>query len=359
MYTYKIKKLVYIIIFLIISMLIINSTKTCEKNDYYDTQILAANNMKKYSKAVKGYKIKNGLEIYDYDFYKTGLLGSPYNEFTTTLGNLEAKRTVTNPDIAALVVKIFNDANLKSGDKVSIALTGSFTGLNLACIAASEAMNLDITIISSMGASTYGSNQPQLTFPDIIDNLFNDGYIKENSSLVTLGGYDDVAYDIPDTIKNKVIENYKDRKLNIYINDNFNENVLKKIEVLNSNGNPSAFITIGGNFSFGDNDGSEIVLKEGILKKPKNLDPFSKNKGLINYYLNKNITTISFINIKKLMSDYGMPYDPWTWESTGKSSIYYKYSYNSFAIISVIILSTVYLIYFFKLRSCNEKIHKN
>ena len=339
--------------------MIINLTKTYEKNDDYETQILATNNMKKFSQAVKDYKLSVGLPIYDYDFQKTGLLGSPYNEFTTTLGNLEAKRTVTNPDTAALVVKIFKEANIRENDNVSIALTGSFTGLNIACLAAAEAMNLDVTIISSMGSSTYGSNQSELTFPDIIDNLYKDGYIRKNSALVTLGGFNDVGDDIPNKIKNNVIQNYIDRGLNIYINDDFSKNVSQKIKVLNSKNTPTAFITIGGNLTFGDEDNSNYVLKEGILRKPGNIENFNEKKGLINYFLNKNITTISFINIKKLMSDYGMPFDPWVWDKTGKSSIYYKYSYNPYLIVTTLLVSFIYLIFFFKIRVQNGKVHKN
>lgn len=359
MNSYKIKKLFILVIFLLISLVLVTYTKTYEKNSYYETQVIAAENMKLYSKAIKRYKEEKGLEIYDYDFHKTGLLGSSYNDFTTTLGNLEAKRTVTNPDTAALAVKIFKDAGIKNKDKVSIALTGSFTGLNIACIAASEAMDLDFTIISSAGASTYGSNQKELTFPEIIDNLYNDGYIHKNSSLVTLGGYDDIGEDISNGVKNMIIKKYKSRGLNLYINNNFSQNVSKKIEVLNGSATPSAFITVGGNVTFGDIDNPEAILKEGILTKPRNLEPFNKNKGLINYSLNQNITTISFINIKKLMSDYGMPFDPWNWENTGESIIYYSYNYNHYLIIIQLLISLIYLIYSFIFRGNNEKIYKN
>ncbi len=359
MKSYKIKNLFILVNFLLLSLLLVSYTKTYEKNSYYETQVFAADNMKLYSEAIKRYKEEKGLEIYKYDFHKTGLLGSPYNDFTTTLGNLEAKRTVTNPDTAALVVKIFQDAGIKNKDKVSIALTGSFTGLNIACIAASEAMDLDLTIISSAGASTYGSNQKELTFPEIIDNLYNDGYIHNNSSLVTLGGYSDTGEDISNNVKNLIIKKYKNRGLNLYINNNFSQNVSKKIEVINSNMNPSAFITVGGNVTFGDIDDPEAILKEGILNKSKDLEPFDKNKGLINYSLNNNITTISFINVKKLMSDYGMPFDPWTWENTGESIIYYSYHYNNYLIITLLLISLIYLIYSFKFRGNNEKLYKN
>ncbi|NVP25642.1 poly-gamma-glutamate system protein [Treponema phagedenis] len=92
-------------------------------------------------------------------------LSEKTNRYYPTLGNLKAKRTAVNPDIAPMIVKMYHELNLKPGDKIAFGLSGSFPGLNIAVISAAQAMNLDAVIISSVGSSTYGANNTHLTFP--------------------------------------------------------------------------------------------------------------------------------------------------------------------------------------------------
>lgn len=46
------------------------------------------------------------------------MIGEEYTDITTTLGSIEAKRTAADPDMAALLVRMFSEAGLRSGDRV-------------------------------------------------------------------------------------------------------------------------------------------------------------------------------------------------------------------------------------------------
>ena len=55
-------------------------------------------------------------------------------------------------------------------------------------LAAGEAMNVKVIYIASMGASTFGANQPQFTFPDMVCRLYLDGRLQTPPALITPGG---------------------------------------------------------------------------------------------------------------------------------------------------------------------------
>lgn len=74
------------------------------------------------------------------------------------LGNLEAKRTSTNPNAAALVVHLLYQAGVRPGDRIAVNCSGSFPALILSVLCAMDAMELDGTVFCSVGASTYGAD---------------------------------------------------------------------------------------------------------------------------------------------------------------------------------------------------------
>jgi poly-gamma-glutamate system protein len=51
---------------------------------------------------------------------------------TTDAGNLEAKQTAINPNWAAVIVDLLQQANVKERDPVAVSFSGSFPALNIA-----------------------------------------------------------------------------------------------------------------------------------------------------------------------------------------------------------------------------------
>ena len=98
---------------------------------------------------------------------RTGLIGPDWSEITTTIGDLPAKRTVTNPDLSAALARILLAFGAPRGAAVGLVLSGSFVGANVAAIAAVEAAGLRPVIVSSLGASMYGATDPAFTWLDM------------------------------------------------------------------------------------------------------------------------------------------------------------------------------------------------
>ena len=74
------------------------------KYSHYKKQKQAAILMKESLEKIKLARIKKGIDINkNLDPNQTAIIGNEITKITTTQGNLEAKRTATNPDFAALI----------------------------------------------------------------------------------------------------------------------------------------------------------------------------------------------------------------------------------------------------------------
>ncbi len=129
----------------------------------------------------------------DADPRGTGLIGSDVSPITNVHGALEAKQIITDPNFAALVVKIFRDAGLKRGDVIAVAWTGSLPGANLAVMSAADAMGLEPIIITSVSSSMYGANIPEFTWLDMEKVLRENGVFTYSSVAASPGGNSDIG----------------------------------------------------------------------------------------------------------------------------------------------------------------------
>ncbi len=124
---------------------------------------------------------------------RTGLIGSAVSSITHVHGALESKQITTDPNFAALVVKIFRDADLGRGDVIAVAWTGSLPGANLAVMSAADAMGLEPIIITSVSSSMYGANIPEFTWLDMEKALRENDVFTFSSVSASLGGDSDIG----------------------------------------------------------------------------------------------------------------------------------------------------------------------
>ena len=169
---------------------------------FHQQQLSAASLMLRVVKEISNHRVSNGIEINKrLDINQTGLIGEEFTCLTTTLGNLEAKRSTTNPAFAAMMVKFFHEAGLKKGDNIAIGASGSFPALIIAALAASQVMELNPIIIYSVGSSMYGANLPDFTLIQMMELLNQKGLIPYKISAVWMGGEQDqtVSMFFPDS----------------------------------------------------------------------------------------------------------------------------------------------------------------
>ncbi|MDO5718084.1 MAG: poly-gamma-glutamate system protein [Tissierellia bacterium] len=294
--------LILLLIFLIISLSLVEMTK---KEIYTESDYI--HSLKRVEEAfeeIKNYKLSNGIIIdKSIDINETGILGPEFNGLTTTLGSLESKRTATNPELVIAIIKEIEKLNLKEGDHVAINMSGSFPTINIMTIIAIEDMNLKPVIISSIGSSNYGANDPELVYFDMENLLYEKALINHKSIAISSGGDRDLGLNMDSKMLKKIVDRIDVDY--IYIED-LDENIDYRYSIYRSY-DPKAFINIGGNLvSFGLN--SKIPInKSGVLDRlPINDD----SNGLSQKFLKDNIKVLNILNIKDLAHRYDIPIDP-------------------------------------------------
>lgn len=294
--------------------------------DYYDTQVLAARQLERCFAAVRGYKQERGIPLSQEDYHATGMIGEEYTGITTTLGALEAKRTTAWPDMAALCVRLLYEAGVRPGDKVGAGFSGSFPGMNLALVTACESMDVELICIASVGASTYGANNPELTFPEMLCLLERDGLIRTKSAAVTMGGSRDVGADMEPETAAEIRARLGSLELNLKEEPDYAANLAWRESLYRQLGPIDCFVAVGGNVTSMGRGESGILLGQGVLspRRPQRLD---EDSGLVQRYLAQGVPVINLLNIKKLTADYALPYDPINWPPVGQSAVYYRQEY--------------------------------
>lgn len=149
----------------------------------------AARAVQAAASALRAEKEARGLmQPADLDPNRTGMIGQEFTAITTTVGDIQSKRTATNPDLAAVLVRRLAALKLPAGTPVVMVTSGSFVGGNVAAIAAVEALGLQPVVLASLSASMYGANDPDFTWADMAGLLRRRGIIATPITVAVMGG---------------------------------------------------------------------------------------------------------------------------------------------------------------------------
>lgn len=314
------------LVVLVLSVLILEWTKTVVPAPDYDQKLAASQKAADCYASIRQLKIQRGLERNPTaDINDTGMIGLEYSFITTTIGNLEAKRTSTNPNMAAVIVDMFNELGLQPGDKIAINCSGSFPSLNIAVLCAAEVMDLDPYLISSFGASTHGANDPELTWMDMENHLYSNGLLSFRSDLFSIGGMEDVGKEMDKNLKDTIVSRVKGYGYDLFYNEDLLENIRQRYDIYRQQGDVKCFINVGGNdASFGD---SNIMVHTdgGILTELSEKDD---STGLVQLFLKDGIPVIHLLNMKSLATEYGLPIDPVPVPEPGNGDVYSRIEYR-------------------------------
>lgn len=236
---------------------------------------------------------------------RTGLIGEEITEITTTAGDLESKRSTTNPDMAALICHLLIRVGVKRGDCVAIGASGSFPGLILATMSACKAIGAKPLVICSIGASQWGANQTDFTVLDLFKWLTELGF--EKPLLFSYGGADNKGTEFPEQIRNLLKEKAEQYGFVLYEGASFKDDLeyFYQTYLSNCEGRMAAFVNIGGSL-INVGRSSNAVMQTGLIKDVKILD----RESMMGLMAEKRVPVLSLLNIRKLTTKYGLPWDP-------------------------------------------------
>ena len=351
--------LFWALIILLVGLLLIEQTKSTTQAPYYDEQIKAAQLMKTSLEVIKEERLKRKIPLdIGLDPNLTGIIGREYTQLTTTLGNLTAKRTSTNPAFAALLVKYFKEANLKKGDVIAIGASGSFPTLIVATLSAARVLELEPLIIYSIGSSEYGANIPEFTFVEMLDNLNTKNVLPYTLLAVSMGGYLDQAQGMFYPDSREIIEKIAQASGVSFINvDSIEENIQQRMQLFKKTADNrpiKTFVNIGGATPNYGNTTASITYPNGLVINGPRI-PDHPERGLIFEYQNLGVPIIHLLNIRGLAVKNGLPIDPTPLPEIGEGGIYRQTSYNKAFIFLVIGIEFLYLFWALKNKG---QIHK-
>ncbi|MGQ9802052.1 MAG: poly-gamma-glutamate system protein [Candidatus Saccharicenans sp.] len=261
------------------------------------------------------------VESNQFDINKTGLVGLENSPLTTTLGNLSAKRTTTNPNLAALLVYLLRQAGVRPGDRIALGASGSFPALIVASYCAARVLRLELLAIISVGASQWGANNPEFSWLDMEECLREHGFNQHRLLALAWGGEDDSGREYPEEIRARLLAQANRLGLDFLPSGSLEDRVQEHLRLLEkaAGGRPlKAFVNIGGSAVNLGQDSSILKLGPGITRVGK-IPPSSK-RGLIQEMARKGIPVIHLLNIRRLAEIYGLPWDPQPLPQPGSSS---------------------------------------
>ena len=328
----------------------VENSKIDVEQEWYKEKLEAAELSQLAANYLKNHHLEKGVFIdVINDPNQTALIGQEYTMVTTDRGYIDAKLSSTNPNFAAIMVQLLKDAGLEERDNVAVAFTGSFPGLNISVIAALETLKLNPIIITSVGASNYGANDPYFTWLDMENVLYKSNVFHNRSVAASIGGGHDVGRGLSPEGRDLIIDAIKRNEVE-FINENHLENSIRQrldIYEQQSNGQPiKAFINVGGGIASLGNTINGKLIPPGLTEYlPMRNFPV---KGVIIQMGQKGIPIIHLLNIKKLLTDYGLPYSPIPLPEPGDGGIFTKEKYSMIVtsiatLVLVIVIMLVYL----------------
>ncbi len=258
------------------------------------------------------------------DFNETGLVGVKFSPTTTSLGSLEAKRTATNPNFAGLIVYLLSRAEVSRGDTVAVGASGSFPSLIVAVLSASKALSLDLLLISSLGASQWGANNPDFHWLDMQTCLQKSGFFETQPIALSLGGEKDTGMDMSAEGRALLLREAEEWGGSFLEEPDLSRNVQKRMDLYQAYAKEKeikTFINIGGSWSNLGTDSEVLKLKPGLVQV-RYIPPVEK-RGVMQEMALRGLPVIHLLHIKGLCRRYRLPWDPQPLPHPGEGKLYH------------------------------------
>lgn len=333
----------------LLAFIAVENGKVDVKQEWYTEKLEAAELASLAAEKLKDYRLENGVFIDAVnDPNQTALIGQEFTMITTDRGDIDAKLSSTNPNFAAVIVQLLKDAGLNRGDQLAVAFTGSFPALNLAVMAAVETLGLKPIIITSVGASNFGANDPNFTWLDMEHVLYESNVFHNRSVAASIGGGHDLGRGLSPEGRNLIIEAIQRNDVEL-INENHLENSInRRMEIYDrqSKGQPiKAYVNVGGGIASLGNTINGKLIPPGLTEYlPMRNFPV---KGVIIEMGQKGIPIIHLLNVRKMLEAYDLPYSPVPLPEPGDGGIFTqeKYSMVVTAISTAILVLVIIFVY--------------
>ncbi len=352
MYKFRAKSNIVLIVLSLLSLLAfiaVENSKVDVEQDWYTAKLDAAQLSQSAANHIKNYRLEKGVFIDAVnDPNQTALIGQEYTLVTTDRGYIEAKLSSTNPNFAAVIVQLLKDAGVESNDYVAVAMTGSFPGLNISVLAALETLDLKPIIISSVGSSNFGANDPFFPWLDMESKLNKSNIFHNKSVAASIGGGSDIGRGLSPQGRNLITEAIARNNIEFINEKHLEKSITRRMEIYEelSDGNIAAFINVGGGIASLGNSINGKIIPPGLTEfLPMQNFPV---RGVMIQMGQQEIPIIHLLNISQLLTKYGLPDSPVPLPEPGVGEIFVqkKYSVIVTSIVTLFLVIVIVIVYF-------------
>jgi poly-gamma-glutamate system protein len=334
----------------IIGMVIVESFKVNVKQPYYNEKIRAARYMLQGMEIIKQYRLKNiGPVNKVIDPMRTGLIGVLSTPITSTTVDIDSKLTSINPNWAAVIVSMLKEAKVKNGSTVAVSLTGSFPAMNLAVLSAAKALKLRLIIITSVSASTWGANIPNLTWLDMENALHDKDFAPYRSIAASLGGVQDNALGMSDQGKKILRDTIYKYHITFLENDDMKAKIKTRMEIYYDQARDTqiaAYINVGGGTVATGSFIGKRRYRAGLNLKPS--QRAMRVDSVMSRFARNNVPIMNINYLKTLAQNYNFPIAQKKIPRIGQGEIFDRQEYNKALVAVVLVLLLVFLYLFMK-----------
>jgi poly-gamma-glutamate system protein len=259
----------------------------------------------------------------------TGLVGPEYSLITNARGSLAAKLTSLNPNWAAVVVEYCRQAGLRAGDPVAVALSGSFPAMNIAVYAALEVLKLRPEVVTSIGASMWGANDPEFTWLDIERLLVQKGVLHIRSAAASFGGGDDMGRGLSPAGRRLLREAAVRNDVPVLESANIEEAITRRMAFYEEHvrGRPyRLYINVGGGLASIGSSHNKLLLPNGLSFAIGHHN--YPRKGCLVLMAEKGVPIVHLLNIVSLARRNGLPTSPAYIPTPGEGEVFVRESYR-------------------------------
>jgi len=239
-----------------------------------------------------------------HDSSKTGMIGQEYTPLTTTLGNETAKELSTRSGWASWIVEELSKRGIKAGDKIAISMTGSFPGMNLAVLAALQTLDVEVKGISSVGASSWGANEPGFTWPEIEYLLKSEGVLKIGCGAVTFGGTGDRGLEWKEAEVALAAEVVRRCGLPLIKPRNLRDAVSRRLLFYGKPKQYKAYINVGGGAATLGGGSKMRFIRGGWFEEPMGLQ--GSPNGVMDTFLEAGVPCLNLLYLDDMNRRYGI-----------------------------------------------------
>jgi poly-gamma-glutamate system protein len=294
-------------------------------NPYYAQMIAAAHVMQAASRILYAEKEARGLlPSAGTDPSNTGMIGVEYTTMTTTPGELPAKRTATNPDFAAGMVKLLAGLNLPPGSRIVTVLSGSYVGGDIAMLAALEQLQLDPILIISAGTSQWGANNPEFDIIDMLKLLRERGVIKTRGVVAVLGGSNGAGSGQDPASQAALHASAAADNIPVIDTQPFDAEVRDLVTFARmelGGKDPAALINVGAGIVGPGTCDESFTFPPGVTMNPV---PCTRGTpGILMRMAKPGMPVIHILDMKKIAADLDLPYDPMPQPTPGENIALY------------------------------------